>query len=61
LLKILSEQEGVWLELIRNKYLHSKNLSQVSVKSNDSPFWKVLMKVKEEFFARGSFRVGNAV
>jgi hypothetical protein len=29
LFKILTEQEGVWLELIRNKYLHSKCLSQV--------------------------------
>jgi hypothetical protein len=59
LFKILNEQEGVWLELIRNKYLHSKSLSQVSTKPNDSHFSKGRMKVKEEFFARGSFRVGN--
>jgi hypothetical protein len=59
LFKILNEQEGVWLELIRNKYLHFKSLSQISAKPNDSPFWKGLMKVKENFFARGKFIVGN--
>jgi hypothetical protein len=59
LFKVLTEQEGVWLELIENKYLHSKSLSQVSVKPNDSPFWKGLMKVKEEFFERGKFKIGN--
>jgi hypothetical protein len=25
----------------------------------DSPLWKGLMKVKEKFFARGNFKVGN--
>jgi hypothetical protein len=38
LFKILNEQEGVWLELIRNKYLPSKSLTQVSAEPNDSPF-----------------------
>jgi hypothetical protein len=33
--KLLSE-EGVWQELIQNIYLHSKSLSEVTVKSNDS-------------------------
>jgi hypothetical protein len=37
LFKLLSEQ-GVLHELINNKYLHSKALSQVKVKSSDSPF-----------------------
>jgi hypothetical protein len=55
LFKILNEQ-GVWQELIRNKYLHSQTLSQVSAKPGDSPFWKGL---KQIFFDRGSFKVGN--
>jgi hypothetical protein len=29
------------------------------MKTSDSPFWKGLMKVKEEFFSKGSFTVGN--
>ena len=58
LLKILSE-DGVWNEFIQNKYLHSKSLSQVRARATDSPFWKGLMKVKDDFFDRGSFSVGN--
>jgi hypothetical protein len=55
----LQNEEGVWQELLRNKYLHSKSLSEVKKKSSDSPFWKGLMKVKEDFLSRGSFAVGN--
>jgi hypothetical protein len=58
LFKILNEP-GVWQELIKNKYLHSQTLSQVVAKPCDSPFWKGLIKVKEDFFDRGSFEVGN--
>jgi hypothetical protein len=47
--KLLSEEE-MWQELIQNKYLHSKSLSEVTVKPNDSHFWKGLMKIKEDFF-----------
>jgi hypothetical protein len=46
-------------KLIRNKYLHSKSLSQVKSKSSDFPFWKGLMKFKEELFQRGHFNVGS--
>jgi hypothetical protein len=31
------------------------------MKLTDSPFWKGLMTVKEDFFNRGSFNVGNGV
>jgi hypothetical protein len=55
----LLTESGIWHDLITNKYLHSKSLSQVKVKSSDSPFWKGLMKLKEDFFERGSFTIGN--
>ena len=58
LFKLLNE-EGVWQELLHNKYLHSKTLSQVQSKPTDSPFWKGIMGVKEAFFSRGSFIVGD--
>jgi hypothetical protein len=45
LYKLLNE-EGVWEELLRNKYLHSKTLSQVTAKPVDSHFWKGIMNVK---------------
>jgi hypothetical protein len=47
--KILNEQ-GMWQEILHNKYLHSKTLAQVEAKPTDSPFWKGLMKVKSDFF-----------
>ena len=49
----------MWQELIQNKYLKLKTLSQVIAKPTDSQFWKGLMKVKDDFFQRGSFRVDN--
>jgi hypothetical protein len=50
----LINEEGMWQELLHNKYLNSKTLTQVSAKPTDSPFWRGLMNVKEEFLARGS-------
>ena len=58
LIKLLNK-EGAWQELLRNKYLRDKSLSQVTVKPTDSPFWNGLMAVKEEFCSKGSFNVGN--
>jgi hypothetical protein len=52
-------EQGVWQELIQNKYLHSELLPQVESKVMDSVFWKGLMKVKDEFVERGSFHVRN--
>jgi hypothetical protein len=51
----------MWQEMLHKKYLHSKTLSQVSAKHNDSPFWKGLMNVKEDLISRGSFVVGNGL
>jgi hypothetical protein len=58
LYKLLNE-EGVWQELLHNKYLKNTTLSQVTTKPTDSPFWKGLMGVKDDFFSRGSFTIGN--
>jgi hypothetical protein len=49
----------VWQQLLHNRYLKNKTLAQVEVKPTDSHFWKGLMRVKHDFFARGSFEVGN--
>jgi hypothetical protein len=58
LFKIINE-EGMWQELICNKFLKTKNLAKVQAKPTDSPFWKGLMSQKETFFKFGSFLVGN--
>ena len=51
-------EEGVWQELLRNKYVKDKTLSQVQAKPMDSQFWKGLMSVKDDFFKRGKFELG---
>jgi hypothetical protein len=52
-------EEGVWQEILQNKYLKTKTLSQVSARPTDSPFWKGLMNVKDEFFSRATMIIGN--
>jgi hypothetical protein len=47
----------MWQSMLRNKYLSSKSLSQVSAKPNDSHFWRGLMHIKEEVLAKGSFNI----
>jgi hypothetical protein len=47
--------DGIWQQLLRNKYVGSKPLSQVEWKLGDSHFWCGLMKVKPTFFCYGSF------
>jgi hypothetical protein len=56
LFKLLNE-EGVWQELLHNKYLLGK--MQVTAKPTDSQFWKSLLRAKEDFFSQGSFKIGN--
>ena len=49
----------MWAQILRNKYLQTKTLSQVVVRPTDSPFWKGLMKVKQSLFNRTRFVIGN--
>jgi hypothetical protein len=55
----LINEEGVWQEMLHNKYLNNRTLSQVTVQPHDSLFWRGLMKVKVDFFKCGSFVVNN--
>jgi hypothetical protein len=58
LFKLLNE-EAMWQELLHNKYLKDKTLSQVQVKPTDSAFWKGILGGRDEFFQRGSFVLGD--
>ena len=59
LYKLAAETDATWAQLLRNKYMHSKTLSQVTVRPTDSPFWKGIMRVKATFFNRTRFIVGD--
>ena len=56
--KLLNE-EGIWQELLHNKYLSNNTLAEVEAKHTDSPFWKGLMGVKDNFFNRGHYELGD--
>uniref|UniRef100_A0A453NIH6 Reverse transcriptase zinc-binding domain-containing protein n=1 Tax=Aegilops tauschii subsp. strangulata TaxID=200361 RepID=A0A453NIH6_AEGTS len=49
----------MWVQILRNKYLHTKTLAQVNARPMDSPFWKGLMKTKLTFLLRVKFLIGN--
>ena len=59
LYRLSVETEGVWLQLLRNKYLYAKSLAQVTAQPSDSPFCKGLMRKKVAFFNRVTFKMGN--
>ncbi|WVZ67109.1 hypothetical protein U9M48_016236 [Paspalum notatum var. saurae] len=55
----LINEDGVWQQLLRNKYLGTKPLSQVEKKPGDSQFWLGLMKVKPIFLNGGVYKVNS--
>ena len=59
--RLETEPGGMWSQILRNKYLHSKTLAQVTIRPTDSPFWKGLMRTKDLFFRRVKFLVGNGM
>ncbi|WVZ91890.1 hypothetical protein U9M48_038003 [Paspalum notatum var. saurae] len=53
----LCNEEGMWQDLIKNKYLKGKPLAQVENKLGDSYFWRRFMKVKDLFLNLGRFKL----
>jgi hypothetical protein len=49
--------DGIWKQLLRNKYLRSIPLSQAEWRQGDSYFWCGLMKIKHEFSSFGAFKI----
>jgi len=59
----LCNEEGLWQDLLRNKYLKHRTLSQISKKAGDSHFLSSLMGVKDQFLNLGRFKLvsGNQI
>jgi hypothetical protein len=58
LFKLINGDE-VWQQILRNKYLRDKTLTQVQYMPGDYQFWAGLMKVKGEFLSLGKFDLGD--
>jgi hypothetical protein len=46
----LETQDGLWQTIVRAKYFHNKSVASVKARMSDSPCWKTIMKVKDEYF-----------
>ena len=53
----LCNEDGLWQQLLRNKYIRDKTLGNCLKKPTDSHFWKGLMNVKTEFMRYGRFNL----
>ena len=58
LFKLINEQ-GVWQDLLKRKYLGTKSITQVEWKQGDSHFLSGLMKVKSSFLNMSSWFINN--
>ncbi|WVZ90481.1 hypothetical protein U9M48_036780 [Paspalum notatum var. saurae] len=56
LYKLLTS-DGMWQQILRNKYIGSKPLAQLEWKIGESHFWSCLMKVKLDFLRFRTFLV----
>ncbi|WVZ54772.1 hypothetical protein U9M48_005521, partial [Paspalum notatum var. saurae] len=55
----LANEDGIWQNLLRNKYLKSKPFGGGIKRLGVSHFWAGLMEVKQEFLSLGSFSIDD--
>jgi hypothetical protein len=55
----LCNEDGLWQQVIRNKYLRNKTIGEVQKRATDSHFWKGLLNVKQQVLQLGKFKVQN--
>jgi hypothetical protein len=55
----LEAEDGLWQHLVKAKYGVDKGIQNIKVKSNDSPVWKDLLKVKHLYTQGRVMVVGN--
>jgi hypothetical protein len=53
----LINTDGEGQQLLRNKYLGGKSITQVGRRPGDSHFWSGLMNIKDQFLNLGSFKL----
>ena len=55
----LCNEDGIWQQLIKNKYLKHKPIGEVTKRATDSHFWKSLMNIKDQMMQLGKFKVNS--
>jgi hypothetical protein len=56
IIKLINE-DGLWQQILKKKYLKGKTISQVERRKGDSQFWSGLMEIKKLVLVRGRFQV----
>jgi hypothetical protein len=51
----LFNEDGLWQDMVRKKYLTRNAISQVQFKKGDSQFWTRLLGVRDQFLLFGRF------
>jgi hypothetical protein len=49
----------LWQDIVRAKYLRNNTIATITPRFNDSPCWKVLLKVKDTYFAGIKITLNN--
>jgi hypothetical protein len=55
----LCNKDGLWQQLIKNKYLKNKTVGEVQKKATDSHLWKGLVNIKDQVIQLGRFNLRN--
>jgi hypothetical protein len=55
----LFNEDGLWQDVLRKKYVKDKCLSQIEKRPGHSHFWSGLMEVKELLLQHGRFKVNS--
>jgi hypothetical protein len=56
---ILKNENGLWQELVKLKYVHDSPVCLIKPKMNDSPCWKDLMKIRPIYLAGRAYKINN--
>lgn len=55
----LEQEEGLWQEIVKFKYMHNKSVFSVTQKATDSPMWCDLLKVRDIYLQGRGISIKN--
>jgi hypothetical protein len=56
---MLENENGLWQEIVKMKYVHDTPICLIKSRLNDSPCWKGLMKIRPIYLPRWSYELNN--
>jgi hypothetical protein len=58
---MLEKEDGLWQEIVREKYIKQSPICLIKVNSNDYPLWKDLIKIRHFYLKGGEYKVNNGM